>query len=379
VLKSLSYVQKIQPYIPGKPVKEVERELGIKECIKLASNENPLGPSPLVIEEIKKFISNPVEIARYPEGSGYYLKNALCKFFSKKGCSITHDEIILGNGSNELIDIAVRTYMAPGDEAVMATPSFVVYPMSVTSQGGIPREVPLKQYRHDLQEMLGQINEKTKIVFISNPNNPTGTINYSKEFDSFMKALPEGILVVVDEAYYEYVTNPDYPRSLDYFKEGRDILILRTFSKAYGLAGLRIGYGVAKKEIITEMNKIREPFNTNSIAQIAATAALSDEEHLKKVIEINEEGKKYLYRELDRITQIKYLPTQANFIYILLPDDITSKEVFDYLLRYGIIIRPVGTRQIRVTVGLPEENKAFIEAFRNFLGGNNNGYHRIKT
>lgn len=367
MLKAISYVQKIQPYIPGKPVKEVERELGIKKCIKLASNENPLGPSPVVIEEIKRFLSNPEDLARYPEGSGYYLKNALCEFFSKKGYKLTHEEIILGNGSNELIDIAVRTYMASQDEAVMATPSFLVYPISVTAHGGIPREVQLKDWRHDLQEMLRQVNEKTRIIFIANPNNPTGTINYREEFDNFMKALPEGILVVVDEAYYEYVTDPDYPRTLDYFKEGRDILILRTFSKAYGLAGLRIGYGIAKKEIITEMNKIRQPFNTNSIAQIAATAALKDEEHLKKVIEINEKGKQYLYSELERIPKVKYLPTHANFIYILLPEDTTSKKVFDYLLRCGIIIRPAGTTQIRVTVGLPEENKAFIEAFKNFF------------
>lgn len=368
MLKALPYVQRIQPYIPGKPVKEVERQLGIKECIKLASNENPLGPSCLVVEEIKRFLSNPKEIARYPDGSGYYLKDALCEFFSKKGYSLTHEEIILGNGSNELIDIAVRTYMAPQDEAVMATPSFVVYSMSVTAQGGIPREVPLKNWRHDLQEMLNYVNEKTKIIFIASPNNPTGTINYRKEFDSFMKALPEGILVVVDEAYYEYVTDPGYPETLDYFKKGRDILILRTFSKAYGLAGLRIGYGIAKKEIISEMNKIREPFNTNTIAQLAATVALRDEEHLKKVIEINEKGKQYLYKELEKIPEVKYLPTHANFIYILLSEDATSKEIFNYLLRCGIIIRPVGARQIRVTVGLPEENEAFIEAFKKFWG-----------
>ncbi|MCS7164645.1 MAG: histidinol-phosphate transaminase [Thermodesulfovibrio sp.] len=369
MVRPLPYVQKIQPYIPGKPIKEVERELGIKECIKLASNENPVGPSPKVIEAIKDLISNPVELARYPEGSGYYLKNALCDFFIKKGVNLSHDEIILGNGSNELIDIAVRTYIGPGDEAVMANPSFVVYPMSVISQGGIAKEVPLKDWRHDLKGMLNEITDKTKIVFIANPNNPTGTMNYKKEFDEFIEALPENILVIVDEAYYEYVTDPEYPDSLKYFKEGKDILILRTFSKAYGLASLRIGYGIAKKEIITEMNRIREPFNTNTIAQLAAEVALKDEEHLKKVLEINEKGKEYLYKELDKIPSIKYLPTQTNFIYIVLPENITSKEVFDFLLRQGVIIRPVGPNQIRVTIGLPEENQAFIEAFKKFLGG----------
>jgi len=369
MIKPLQYVEKIQPYIPGKPIKEVERELGIKECIKLASNENPLGPSPKVIKAIKQFLSNPAELARYPEGSGYYLKNALCEFFAKKGINITHDEIILGNGSNELIDIAVKTYVGPGDEAVMAKPSFIVYAMSVISQGGIPKEVPLKEWRHDLKGMLSEINKKTKIVFISNPNNPTGTINYKKEFDEFMKAIPDGVLVVVDEAYYEYVQDKNYPQSLNYFKEGKDILILRTFSKAYGLASLRIGYGIAKKEIIKEMNKIREPFNTNTIAQIAAEVALKDRRHLKKVIETNEKGKNYLYRELDKISSINYLPAQTNFIYIILPEKVSSKETFDYLIKQGVIIRPVGQNEIRVTIGLDKENKAFVEAFKKFLGG----------
>jgi len=369
MIKPLPYVEKIQPYIPGKPIKEVERELGIKECIKLASNENPLGPSPKVIKAIKEFLSNPAELARYPEGSGYYLKNALCEFFSKKRINLTPDEIILGNGSNELIDIAVKTYVGPGDEAVMAKPSFVVYAMSVTSQGGIPKEVPLRDWKHDLKGMLKEVTDRTKIVFISNPNNPTGTMNYKKDFAEFMKAIPDGILVIVDEAYYEYVIDSEYPDTLKYFQEGRDILILRTFSKAYGLASLRIGYGIAKKEIIKEMNKIREPFNTNTIAQIAAETALKDEKHLKKILKINEKGKKYIYSELKKINGIKYLPTQTNFIYIILPDSISSQEVFDFLLKNGVIIRKVGLNQIRVTIGLPEENKAFINSLKKFFGG----------
>ncbi|HHW20232.1 histidinol-phosphate transaminase [Thermodesulfovibrio thiophilus] len=369
MIKPLSYVEKIQPYIPGKPIKEVEREIGIKGCIKLASNENPVGPSPEVINAIKDFLSKPVELGRYPEGSGYELKNALCELFLKKGIQLSHDEIILGNGSNELLDIAVRTYIGPGDEAIMAQPSFVVYSMSVIAQGGIACEVPLKDYRHNLEEMLKKVTDKTKIIFIANPNNPTGTINYKKEFGEFMKAIPDNILVIIDEAYYEYVREPDYPDSLEYFKDGRDILILRTFSKAYGLASLRIGYGIAKKEIITEINKIRQPFNTNTIAQIAAEIAVKDDEHLKKVIEINENGKKYLYSELDKISEIKYIPTQTNFIYIILPDKMSSKEVFDTLLIQGVIVRPVGPAEIRVTIGLPDENKAFISAFKKIFGG----------
>ncbi len=367
MIKPLPYVEKIQPYVPGKPIKEVERELGIKKAIKLASNENPLGPSPKVIEAIKDFLKEPEELARYPEGSGYYLKNALSKKFLQKGVNLSHDEIILGNGSNELIDIAVKTYLGPGDEAIMATPSFIVYAMSVMSQGGIAKEVPLKDWRHDLEGMLREITPKTKIIFIANPNNPTGTINFREEFHTFMESLPDNILLIMDEAYYEYVINDKYPDTIKYFQEGRNILILRTFSKAYGLAGLRIGYGIAKAEIIREINRIREPFNTNTVAQIAAEAALNDEEHLRRVIQINEEGKKYLYKELEKIEPIKFLSTETNFIYIILPEHISSKEVFESLLKEGVIIRPVGPRQIRVTIGLKEENEAFIESFKKFF------------
>ncbi len=367
MIKPLPYVEKIQPYVPGKPIKEVERELGIKKAIKLASNENPLGPSPKVIEAIKDFLKEPEELARYPEGSGYYLKNALSKKFLQKGVNLSHDEIILGNGSNELIDIAVKTYLGPGDEAIMATPSFIVYAMSVMSQGGIAKELPLKDWRHDLEGMLREITPKTKIIFIANPNNPTGTINFREEFHNFMESLPDNILLIMDEAYYEYVSNDKYPDTIKYFQEGRNILILRTFSKAYGLAGLRIGYGIAKAEIIREINRIREPFNTNTVAQIAAEAALNDEEHLRRVIQINEEGKKYLYKELEKIEPIKFLSTETNFIYIILPEHISSKEVFESLLKEGVIIRPVGPRQIRVTIGLKEENEAFIESFKKFF------------
>lgn len=367
MIEPLPYVKKIQPYIPGKPIKEVERELGIKKCFKLASNENPIGPSPKVVQAIKEFLSTPEELGRYPEGSGYYLKNALCKIFSKKGIVLSHDNIILGNGSNELIDIAVKTYIGLGDEAIMANPSFIIYAMSVISQGGIAKEVPLKDWRHDLTGMLKKITDKTKIIFIANPNNPTGTINYKDEFETFMQELPEGILVIIDEAYYEYVNTPNYPNTIEYFQQGRDILILRTFSKAYGLASLRIGYGIAKEELIREMNKIREPFNTNTISQIAAEVALQDEEHLKKVLELNNESKNYLYQELNKIPQIKYLPTQTNFIYIILPEHISSKDVFESLLKEGVIIRPVGPKEIRVTTGLREENEAFIDKFKKFL------------
>ncbi len=364
MIKPLEYVSMIKPYVPGKPMKELERELGISECIKLASNENPAGPSPKAVEAIKAFMNNSGELCRYPDGSGYYLKNALSERLSRGIAKVSPDEIILGNGSNELLNIATRTYAGRGDEAVMATPSFVVYSMAVKSIGGVAREVGLRDYTHDLASMADAITPKTKIVYIANPNNPTGTINRRNEFDAFMKRVPDGVLVVMDEAYCEYVRDPEYPDTLKYFAEGRDILILRTFSKVYGLASLRIGYGIAREEILQEMNKIREPFNTNSIAQEAALAALGDEAHLKRSIEINEEGKKYLYSEFEALG-LRYVPTEANFIYVNLDRD--ARALFDALLRKGVIVRPMGPKEIRVTVGLPEENWRFIGALKGEL------------
>lgn len=363
-MKPLEYVSKINPYIPGKPIAELEREMGIKGSIKLASNENPLGPSPRALEALRNFLGSECDLNRYPEGGGYYLKNALSGKFAKNGVRVSRDELILGNGSNELLDIAVRTYMGPGDEAVMAKPSFVVYAMSVHAVGGKAVEIPLAGYRHDLLRMADAITKKTKIVFIANPNNPTGTSNWKDEFEEFMSRMPDSVLVVVDEAYYEYVKDPRYPDTLSYFAEGRNILILRTFSKAYGLAGLRIGYGIANAGILVEMNKVRAPFNTGTAAQMAALHALADEEHLRKSVEINELGKQYLYRELEALG-VKYVPTEANFIYM--PLDIESKAVYDSLLRKGIIVRPMGPKEIRVTIGTPEENRRFIEALKTVL------------
>ncbi|MBZ0157616.1 MAG: histidinol-phosphate transaminase [Alphaproteobacteria bacterium] len=365
MIQPCEYVAAIKPYVPGKPLSELERELGIRDSVKLASNENPLGPSPKALEAIKKYLLGEGDLHRYPDGGGYYLKQALCGKFASRGVKISPGELILGNGSNELLDIAVRTYMGPGDEAVMARPSFVVYAMSVQSVGAKAVEIPLTaDYRHDLAKMADAVTPKTKMVFVANPNNPTGTTNGKDEFESFMEKIPGGVLVVLDEAYYEYVKDAGYPDTLRYFTAGREVLVLRTFSKAYGLAGLRLGYGIAKSGIITELNKIRAPFNTGTLAQIASQAALEDEEHLSRSLAVNEEGKQYLYRELDAMG-VRYVPTETNFIY--LPMEIESKEVNDALLRKGVIIRPAGPKEIRVTIGLPEENRRFIDAFRQFL------------
>jgi histidinol-phosphate aminotransferase len=352
------YIKSIQPYVPGKPIEELERELGIKDSIKLASNESPLGPSPLVLKTLRKSLG---DVHRYPDGGCYFLRDAL-----SDSLGLSPDELIFGNGSNEVIELAVRTFLRPGDEAIMASPSFVVYSMIMQAAGGKNIMVPLNNWCHDLRAMASNITERTRIVFIANPNNPTGTINTNAEMDSFMKQVPEGVLVVLDEAYYEYVTSPDYADSLRYLRQGKDILILRTFSKIYGLAGLRIGYGIAKSSILADMNRVRQPFNINSLAQKAARAALQDREHLMKAKKINEKGKRYLYREL-KAMNVQCVPSETNFIYIVLPGDFATTLHLD-LLKQGVIVRPMGSREIRVTVGLQRENKRFIEAMKGYLG-----------
>ena len=355
MIKPPEYVSAMKPYVPGKPTEELERELGIKGSIKLASNENPLGPSPLAIEAIKDATR---DLNRYPDGGGYYLKDAL-----SDALAVAPDNLVLGNGSNELLDMAARTYMRPGDDAVMAAPSFVVYALAVQSMGCRAVQVPLKEYTHDLSAMLAAVTDKTRVIFIANPNNPTGTINKRREFDRLMESLPDGILTVMDEAYFEYVSDPEYADSMKWFRKGKDILILRTFSKIFGLAGLRIGYGIAHEEIIAEMNKLRPPFNTNSIAQAAALKALGDRDHVGKSREVNETGKKYLYRELERL-DLHYIASEANFIYMPVED---AGSLYNRLLQKGVIVRPMGPKALRVTIGLPDENARFIEALKTIV------------
>ncbi len=342
-------IKNISPYVPGKPIEELERELGISGSIKLASNENPLGPSTKALNAIKKALEG---LNRYPDGSGFYLSQALAKQLGAET-----DQIILGNGSNELIELAVRTFVQPGDEVVSADPSFVVYKMVTQAAGGTNMIVPCKDMRHDLDAMAEEITARTRLVFIANPNNPTGTMNTKAEMDGFMARVPEHVLVCVDEAYFEYVTRADYPDTLDYLREGKNVLALRTFSKIYGLAGLRIGYGVTRPDIAQMMNKVRQPFNTNSLGQIGALAALSDRKHVERSVTLNNEGKQFLYKEFDRLG-VTYVPTDTNFI--LFETRTGSKELYEALLKKGVIIRPMGPTRLRVTIGLPEENKRFV-------------------
>jgi histidinol-phosphate aminotransferase len=357
MLRAPEYISSLSPYVPGKPLEELQRELGIERPVKLASNENPLGPSPLALRAAQQALR---DIHRYPDGGGYYLRQALSRH-----TGVPPQCIILGAGANELIDLAIRTYLRPGEEAVMATPSFPIYRITVKAQGGVAVEVPLKGHRHDLEAMARAIGARTRLLFIANPNNPTGTIVAKEELEALMQRLHEDMLVVLDEAYREYVDEPSYPEPLGYIREGRNILVLRSFSKAYGLAGLRIGYGLARQEIIQEMNKVRPPFNTSSVAQAAALAALQDAKHLERSRRLNREGKEFLYREFEALG-IEYVPTQANFIYVLRKG---APELYEKLLMQGVIVRPVGPQALRISIGLREENQRLVQALRRILEG----------
>ncbi len=353
-------IREIDPYPPGKPIKEVERELGIEEAVKLASNENPLGPSPKAVEAMEQALK---EVNLYPDGNGYYLKRALAAHLNVK-----EENLILGNGSDEIIRMIAETFLNEGEEAIMGEPAFLIYRLAAKIMKGRCRLVNLKDSTHDLMAMAGTINKKTKLIFIANPNNPTGTMVAAEEVASFMKKVPEEVIVIFDEAYYEYIERDDFPQTIDYLGEGRRVITLRTFSKIYGLAGLRIGYGIGPEEFIKGMNRVRQPFNTNSLAQVAALAALKDQEHVKKSRKANREGKDFLYEELKKL-KISYIPSQANFVLINVGEE--GKVISRKLMQEGIIVRPMEMYNlpnfIRVTVGTEEENKKFITAMRAVL------------
>ena len=353
----------IAPYEPGKPTEELEREIGIVDAIKLASNENPLAPSDRVQKAIVAAISH---LNRYPDGNGYYLRQALAK---KHGVSA--DQVVLGNGSNELIELIVRTFLRPGDEAVVPHPSFVVYPMIVQAAGGIRVMVMLKDYRLDLEAMARAITPMTKIVFIANPNNPTATIVTADEVAHFMSRVPDRTIVVFDEAYIEFAMGPDFPDTLASVKQGRKVVVLRTFSKAASLAGLRVGYGVADADAIALMNRIRQPFNVNALAQVAALAALDDESHVLECVRMIEAGRHYLYDEFNALG-IKYVPSRANFI--LVDVGHSASDVFQRLLKEGVIVRPLTPfgmeSALRITIGTPQENRRLVKALRHVMAKN---------
>lgn len=345
-------------YHPGKPIEEVQRELGIKEVIKLASNENPLGPSPRALEVLAGALAG---VHFYPDSSGYRLKNALAARYG-----LTPDYVFLGNGSNEIVQLLSLALLEPGDEVVMPIPSFPRYEPLARLMLAVPREIPLRMYRLDLEAMAKAVNERTKMVYICNPNNPTGTIVTRSQVDTFMRSLPPRVVVVFDEAYFEYVTAGDFPDGLDYVRQGYKAVILRTFSKIYGLAGLRIGYALAAPELVAYLERVREPFNVNTLAQKAAEAALQDVSYIEQVKRLNEEGKNYLYKEFTRLG-IPYVPTEANFIFFDTGRD--EGEVFRRLLLRGVVVRGgFGYRTwMRVTIGTPAQNQIFIKALEETL------------
>ena len=349
-------IASLQPYSPGKPLSELERELGIAEAIKLASNENPWGPSPKALQVLEQASAT---LHRYPDGGAHELRQALAKKWQ-----VPQDQLLVGNGSDEIISLLIKAFLAPGDEAVMADLTFVMYRLSVLGGHGVPIEVPLKNWTHDLFAMVDAVTERTRLFFICNPNNPTGTMLSVTEIEAVLDKIPEHVVVVFDEAYYEYVRHAEYPDSLRYVRDGRPVVVLRTFSKIYGLAGLRVGYGMTTPEIAGYVNRVRPPFNVNSLAQAAAQAALLDEEHVAKSCAMNEAEMTFLEEGLNKLG-FKTIPTQANFIYFDVGLD--GGRVYDALLREGVIVRHIRGSMIRVTIGQPTENRRFLEALEHVL------------
>lgn len=354
-------LRELVSYEPGKPVEDVAREVGLKpsDIIKLASNENPLGPSPKALEAMHKA----VERANfYPDGGGYYLREAIAKKFG-----LERGNVILGCGSNEIIEFVGHAFLQPGDEVITADHAFAVYKLMAQLFGAVTVEVPEINFGHDLEAMADAITPRTKEIFIANPNNPTGTLVGQEEIDRFMKRVPENVVVVFDEAYYEFLKEPT--DTLKYVREGRpNVIVLRTFSKIQGLANLRIGYGLAAPELIDVLQKTRQPFNASGIAQEAALAGLADEEHQQKTRELTWEGRDYLQREFAAMG-LDFVPSYANFVLVKVGN---GTDVFKKLMKTGIIIRDMTSYKlpewVRVSVGTMAQNERFIEELKKVLG-----------
>lgn len=351
-------IRNITPYKAGKPIEETRRELGLKNITKLASNENPLGPSPKATAAIKKVLS---EVNRYPDSQGFYLKNKLAKVMG-----ISPANLVLGNGSDEVIDILIKTFVEDDENIVTANVTFLEYEIIAKVNGRKVITAPLKNFTYDLAALKKKINKKTKIVFIANPNNPTGTYVNKSAVEGFIRDLPRNVLLVIDEAYDTFIDVFDYPHGLDYIK--KNVITLKTFSKAYGLAGLRIGYAIADARLTPYMEKTRQPFNVNLLAQAAAIACLDDKEFLLKTRKTVLEGKRYLYNRLGQLA-VRYIPSVANFILIDTACD--GIKVFKAMLKHGVIVRDMqqyGLKNfIRVSIGMPAENRKFIEALKKVL------------
>jgi len=354
------YIQNATLYPPGIPLEEVKRKLGFDDIVKLNSNENSLGPSP---EAVKAICEAAAKVNLYPDNSAFYLKQKLADKHD-----VLPEQIILGNGSNELVQFILMTFLLPGEEVITCFPTFLLYSIMGRVMGGQVKEVALKDNCYDLEALLAEITGDTKLIFISNPNNPTGTTVLTDDFKNFMLKIPEDVIVVMDEAYYEYVTDEDCPDSICYVRDNKNIIVLRTFSKVYGLAGLRVGYAFAPERLVEQMEKVREPFNSNSLAQKAALAALDDVEHVRKTTENNRTGLLYFYEQL-RNLDLEFIPTQANFVAIKLGAD--AGRICDRLMEVGVLVRNMESfkmpEYIRASIGLPDENKRFIKALAKIL------------
>jgi histidinol-phosphate aminotransferase len=355
----------LKPYQAGKPIEELRRELGIKEVVKLASNENPLGPSPLALEAIQKQL---LETARYPDGNGFVLKNALAQHLGVNG-----DQITLGNGSNDVLELVARAFASANDEIVFSQFAFAIYPIVTQAINAKAVKVPAKHWGHDMDAMLAAVTEATKVVFIANPNNPTGTWIHENKLLHFLENVPRKVIVVVDEAYFEYASDPDmrlegYPNALNWLHRFPNLIVTRTFSKAYGLAGLRVGYAVSHAGIADLLNRVRQPFNVNQLALVAAAAALNDSEYLQQSIKVNCEGLKQLQDGFEAMG-LGYIPSCGNFMCVDVGDD--AAGVYNALLREGVIVRPVANynmpNHLRISVGLSSENERFLKALANVM------------
>lgn len=359
-----SHIRSIAPYQPGKPISELARELGLQEAsiVKLASNENPLGISPLAKQAMADLMAG--GIALYPDGNAFELKQAICKRFG-----IEAARIVPGNGSNDVLEIAARAFLAPGDEAVYSQHAFAVYPLVTQAVGATGISTQAKEFGHDLQAMRAAITDKTRMLFIANPNNPTGTWLPKSELHAFLADVPRHVLVVLDEAYDEYLSDEKKSQSIAWLAEFDNLIVTRTFSKAYGLAGLRVGFALAHPDVADMMNRVRQPFNVNSLAQAAAAAALADEEFVRRTRELNDAGMQQMTKGLAALG-LQFIPSYGNFVSFHVAN---AAEVNRALLARGVIVRPVFAYEmpdwLRVSIGLPEENARFLDALKEILGG----------
>jgi histidinol-phosphate aminotransferase len=358
--KPRKHIPSIMAYPPGKPIEEVQREYGLDSVIKMASNENPAGPSPRAVKAMRAAAG---EMHLYPDGAGYYLKRALSWKFR-----LPPDWIVLANGSDEITDMVSLAYVSPSENVVFSEHDFISYKLGAQMMGARFREVPLKNWRVDLRAILRAIDAKTKLVCLANPSNPVGTMFERDEFEAFLGKAPSRVLVLLDQAYYEYVAARTYPNGTHYVRRHPNLIVTRTFSKAYGLAGLRIGYGFAHPEVIRNFDRVRPPFNVSRIAQAAALAALEDKTHVRRSVEMNRKGKKTLEAAFERLG-LDYVPSVTNFI--LVDTARPGAAVAERLMRQGVIVRPMGgyglPRHVRVTVGLPCENRRFVASLKQAL------------